>query len=302
MTYETLPQRILGPARGLSRPSAHSLIWVAGPEAIDFLQRMCSQDLAGLEPGHLAPAAFLDPKGKLLATCLAGVFEAEVLLSVQNGCAGPLAELLERFHFTEKLEIQTRDDLECAEILSLDRLPEAPREAERITGGGVRLSTVRNGLHRVRYHAAAEQLDLPADSEDLDPRVVEALRIAAADPLVGVDTEPNTLAMELPLSDHISTTKGCYTGQEIVARILTYGHTNRALRVLEIEGLGAIEPGTPLVETEDGDPVGRVMSSAPIGEEDARLAFGFVPRELSAVGTELALGESGGQAARVVGP
>lgn len=302
MTYETLPRRILGPDPGLYRPSAHGLIRVVGPEAVGFLQRLSSQDVAGLAPGHLAPAAFLDPKGKLLATCLAGVFADEVALSVQQGRVGELAELLDRFHFTEKLEVQPADELVCAEVLSVDPLPEPAGAVARIDGGGVRLSTVRHGLHRVRHHAPAELLDFPADLPVLDHRVVEALRIATAVPLVGVDTESNTLAMEAPLGDHISTTKGCYTGQEIVARILTYGHTNRALRVLEIDGRGGIEPGTALVDNESGGPVGRVMSSAPIAEENCRVAFGFVPRELSAVGTELALGAVEGEHVRVVGP
>ncbi len=95
--------------------------------------------------------------------------------------------------------------------------------------------------------------------------------------------------MELPIDDHISTTKGCYTGQEIVARIHTYGHTNRSLCVMGIAGTGPIEPGTELVETEDGDAVGRVMSAAEIPGQGHRLAFGFVPNAFSAPGSELHL-------------
>ncbi len=150
----------------------------------------------------------------------------------------------------------------------------------------------------MRFHATAAFFAGEAWNPDghppLGPDVVEALRIATVEPWVGRDSEENTLALELPIADHISSTKGCYTGQEIVARIQTYGHTNRSLCRLGIAGTGPIESGTMLVELDDGDPVGRVMSAADIPGEDCRIAFGFVPGPLAKSGTKLGLGGSAG--------
>ena len=108
---------------------------------------------------------------------------------------------------------------------------------------------------------------------------------------IGVETEASTLALEADLDDHCSTTKGCYTGQEIVARIHTYGHVNRKLCLLQLDGDGAIEQPVPLHELEDDLPVGRVMHAvAAPGSSVARwprlLAEGFSGRRHAAEACE----------------
>jgi folate-binding protein YgfZ len=146
---------------------------------------------------------------------------------------------------------------------------------------------VQGGVQVVRWFGAAPAP--PAGAAELDAGAHACLRIASGEPLVGTDSEPSTLALELPIVDHISLTKGCYTGQEIVARIHTYGHTNRSLCRLAITGTGAIAAGTALSEPDDDDPVGRVMSAADIPGAPGRIAFGFVPAPLAVAGTRLRL-------------
>jgi folate-binding protein YgfZ len=293
VNYDDLPRRLLGAGPVVRRPAPYALIRVTGPDAVDFLQRMCTQDIAGMAAGEVRPAAFLDGKGRLLALCHAGRCGETVWLSAQTDTAGSLAEMLERYHFSEKLTVALLD-LPCAEVLQIGAA--VASQCVELPGGAIRLSMGRAGVRRERFHAPAaffaERAWQPDDHAILEPDVAEALRLATAEPWVGVDSEPNTLALELPIDDHISLTKGCYTGQEIVARIHTYGHTNRRLCRLGITGTGAIEPGTLLVELDEleaGDPVGRVMSAADIPSADHRLALGFLPTALADPATTLAL-------------
>ena len=300
VSYEDIPRQILGTGGRSRRPAPYGMVTVSGPDAKGFLQGLCSQDIAGMADGAVRPAAFLNAKGRLLSLCHAGVLGETVYLSTQDHLAADLGELLERFHFSERLEVAV-PEWSCDELVGLPR-PGA-RTTEMLTGGGIVLAIERGGVFRLRYHAPAGSIPkdaLPTQGEELGADAAECLRIFSGELLVGRDTETNTLALELPIDDHISTTKGCYTGQEIVARIHTYGHTNRGLRRLGIAGTGPIEPGTALVETDEGEPVGRVMTSADVPGEDARIAFGFLPRVLCEPGTELELGAAGGPAVRVL--
>ena len=118
---------------------------------------------------------------------------------------------------------------------------------------------------------------------------------------MGKDTDETTLALEADLDDHVSTAKGCYTGQEIVARIHTYGHVNRKLCLLAIDGTAPVEPGSQLLETEEGDPVGRVMTTAPLPDGARRVGLGYLPKDFWPRGTELRLVSADGPRVLVVG-
>lgn len=292
MDYETHSKDLLG-SMGRSRQAApYGLVKISGPDAAEFLHRMCSQDIAGMASGEVRSGAFLNGKGKLLAVCELLLDRETIWLSTQEQLVESLAEMLERFHFTEALTVEAPADLACADLLTLQSLGDLPAGRGDLAGEGlVRMAGVRNGVHWLRCHGPREQVD--AWLADRAPRAedahLECLRFVLREPRVGADSEPNTLALEWPIDDHISTTKGCYTGQEVVARIHTYGHTNRSLCLLGIEGSQSIEASAPIVEVEDGDPVGRVMSSAVLPDGTGQLAFGFLPSDFIEVGTELAL-------------
>src|SRR5262245_12811886 len=87
----------------------YRLLAVAGPDAGDFLQRLSSQDVLALAVGGVLPAAFLDARGKVVATCLVMRTGDGFLLECQAPQLERLQQLLERYHFTEKLGIEARD-------------------------------------------------------------------------------------------------------------------------------------------------------------------------------------------------
>jgi tRNA-modifying protein YgfZ len=267
------------------RPDApFQLLRLSGPDAGEFLQRLCTQDVLGLGDGALRPAAFLDAKGKLQATCQVGRLGAEYWLAVDSEQIERLAALLERYHFTEKLT-QAAVASRCHETIAALVHPAGPGTI-RSDGAACELTIERRGLTFVRRHelgssASAFPVGAPAAT-------AECLRMVAGFVRVGLDTEPTTLALEADLDDHCSTTKGCYTGQEIVARIHTYGHVNRKLCLLRLPAGDPIAAPMPLHD-DDAAPVGRVMRALVAPNGAFRLGTGYLPRDFQALGTTLRL-------------
>ena len=283
------------------------VVSVQGADAVDFLQRLCSQDVAAMTPGQGRPAAFLNPKGKLIATCQALRTEKGFFLEVESTLRPRLAQLLEQYHFAEKLEIQVLQDQECGawmggpEVFDLAGIE--PGTCQPITGG-IAYAAQRHGMCWIAYHADAGFFASPPwegkGSKTWSEDQVEAFRICARLLRMGVDADEDTLAMEAALDDHISLEKGCYTGQEIVARIHTYGHVNRQLCLLAAETAADIPVGAELVDEDSGQPVGRVTSSAPLPDE-GRVALGYIAAAYASVGTTVCLREHRGGRITVVG-
>lgn len=276
-----------------ARPDApYRLLEIHGPDAGDFLQRLCSQDVAGLADGRGAPAAFLDAKGKVQATCLVVRLGDSFWIETHVEQVDRLAERLERYHFTEKLAIARRATGPCHELVAAAADPglcvDARRDGDRIVVG-----CRRRGVQFVRSHGGPSPSAAPGEPAPLSAELAECLRMAAGLVRVGVDTEPSTLALEADLDDHCSTTKGCYTGQEIVARIHTYGHVNRKLCLLHLPDGPEIVAREQLVEPDERIPVGRVMHAVPLPGHGLRVGLGYLPEEFQAPGTKLLLADGG---------
>ena len=216
---------------------------VAGPDAADFLQRMLSNDI------EQAPcrAMLLTPKARLIATVLVVRRAADdFLLLTEPGLGEPVASTLVRARFAAKVEIEPEQH---ASVIALGEQGDIPNDELGEIG--------------------AELID-----SDLEPTLseddVERLRIEAARPAWGKELDDSILPAEAGLDEtHISFTKGCYPGQEPIARLHHRGHANRRLTVLDVE---AARPGDEIVH--DGKAVGRVTSAVP------GVALGYVRVEV----------------------
>jgi folate-binding protein YgfZ len=221
---------------------------VTGPDAAEFLERMVSNEVASLEAGEARRALLLTPKGRIVAP-LRAVREGpeSFLLITEAELAETLASTLVRARFAAKCEIKVKS------YRGYIRLGE---------GEGI-----RNDDYGVEaYESWAEDEREAAPAEELEP-----LRIDAATPVWGSELDESILPAEAGLDEtHISFTKGCYPGQEPIARLHYRGHPNRLLRVLEVE---AASPGDEILH--EGKVVGRVTSAVP------GRALGYVRREVS---------------------
>jgi folate-binding protein YgfZ len=207
---------------------------VEGPEAADFLERMLSNEVASLSVGEARQALLLTPKGRIVAP-LRVVRESadEFLLITEAELAEPVASTLLRARFAAKCEIEVK-----------------PYNGYLRLGPG-------DGIRVEDYGVEAHEGWGDTDVEGAPPDELEALRIGAGTPAWGKELDETVLPAEAGLdATHISFTKGCYPGQEPVARLHHRGHPNRGLRVLELE---SAQPGDELVY--EGKVVGRITSS-----------------------------------------
>ncbi|MFN7672277.1 MAG: YgfZ/GcvT domain-containing protein [Planctomycetota bacterium] len=283
----------------------YRLLQLTGPDAGEFLHRLCTQDVLGLPAGRSRKAAFLDAKGKLLAVCAIGRVGDAFWVETPAEAADGLAALLERYHFTEKLAIAPLAAGPCAETVAFAAAGDGEGgggdgTAALVDGAPV-LTTRRRGLVFTRRFGAPAAGDASGavGAAAFDAARAECVRLLVGDVRVGRETEPTTLALEADLDDAISTTKGCYTGQEIVARIHTYGHTNRKLCLLRLDPGPAIDAPQPLHEVEDQLAVGRVMRAAVAPGGGYRVGLGFLPKDFQATGSVVALAD--GSRATVLG-
>jgi tRNA-modifying protein YgfZ len=236
---------------------------VAGPDAEDFLQRMLSNDVTAAP----CEAMLLTPKARVIAPVVVVRREQDdFLLLTEPGLGEVLRATLLRARFAAKVEIEAEEH----------------RSVIVFGDNG-------DGIPNADYgEPAAELLDAELEPT-LSGEELERLRIEAGTPTWGKEIDASILPAEAGLDEtHVSFTKGCYPGQEPIARLRHRGKVNRRLRVLDVE---AAEPGDEL--RYEGKAVGRVTSAV-----DGR-ALGFVRVEVPANAT-LEVG-SDKKTARVVG-
>ena len=228
---------------------------------MSYLQRMLSNDIEALGQGEACDALLLTAKARVIATTTVWRRGADdYLLLTEPSLGDALLAELRRFRFAAKLELEPETHLSTLVLGD-----EAPPGA------------IRNGDYGLPAYELLDG-DPPADAVPIDDDALERLRIEALTPRVGREIDDRVLPAEAGLEERaISFTKGCYPGQEPVARLHYRGHANRELRVLEIEGDELPEYDAPLTA---GDAVvGRVTSAvrAPGG---TIVALGYVRREV----------------------
>ena len=216
--------------QGAARRS-RAYVRVQGPDAVAYLNRMLSNDVP--EEGSV-DALLLTAKARVIAPVLVWRRGADdVLLLTEPELGEALRTQLVRMRFAAKCEIEPEEHVSTIVLGSGEGIP-----------------------NRDYGVPAVEVLDSDLDG-DAD---LERLRIEAATPRYGRELDDRVLPAEAGLEERaISFTKGCYPGQEPIARQHHRGKVNRRLRVLEVEGAPAAE--TPVVHGEKE--VGRVTSAVP---------------------------------------
>ena len=241
--------------------AARNRLRVTGADRVEFLHGQCTNDIKRLQPGQNCYAAFLNARGKMRGEgqviCLADSFLLEVNLG--------LAPSLQKFIITEDVTIDDVSD-SLGEWLVIGEVPSNAVTFQHPLGWGV--------------------IGDSAIMATIDAEALEVLRIEGAVPKWGVDMDENTIPNEAGLEARaISYDKGCYIGQETIARIKTYGHVNRRLVQIAIAGETIPVRGDKLLA--DGREVGQVTSAVRSSRLGKPLALGYVRREFAAAGAKL---------------
>ena len=275
--------------------SPRGLLELRGADRHTFLQGMISNDVMALAPGEVCHAALLDSTGHIMADLHGHAFPNALIVETDMACLPTLSETLNKFLIME--DVMLSDVSDRWTVLSLlgagaAHLADLPGERHALSiplGLGFDLWIPAAGSEVVWAGLTA------AGAVPLDKDSAEALRVEAGIPAWGRELSPSILLPEAGMGDAVSYTKGCYVGQEIVARLHARGHTNRALRrVLLAEDAPVPPVGATVHVPEDGpEPgreIGRITSAVASPKHGGQsLALAYVRKEYLAEGTPVSV-------------
>jgi folate-binding protein YgfZ len=293
--------RVLLEGCGLVDRSERGKLALTGSEAKTFMHGQVTNDVEALEPGSGAYAAFLTHKGKMRGDLRILDLGDELLLDTERPALQELFNMIHRFKLAMDVELHKRTvqmDLlslvgpASRRVAGAEGLPEVEHANARaeiggrrvvlaITDTGVDVFTQADDTAAVR--AALEAAGAVPVGED----AAEVVRVERGRPRWGVDLDDSVIPQEAGLNERaVSFTKGCYVGQETVARLYYRGKPNRHLRGLRLSE--PVAPATPLMLGERE--VGRVGSSV-VSPTHGPIALAILRREAEP-GATLAAGDA----------
>jgi folate-binding protein YgfZ len=268
---------------GLIDFSTRGRLLVSGSEAVMFLNGLITNDMKTLAVNSWMPAVFPNVQGRLLAAVRIIHRQDGFLIDTENATTATVIQLLERFTMAGDFRVRDLTD-EFAELSVQGR--GSATVIQKVFGEGLpmparaeaRSSPFENSQHEVTViratHTGEDGFDLFVSRDDsqrliellgkagakpLGDATIETLRIEAGIPRFGIDMDESRIVSETNLDDAVSFTKGCYIGQEIIARIKYRGHVARKLAGLKLDSQAEIVPGAKVFST-DVKEIGAVTS------------------------------------------
>jgi len=291
-------QRVAAERGALVDRSNRGVVAITGPDRLSWLHSLTSQHLERLAPGRCAQALILSPQGHLEHHLTLTDDGTTVWAHVEPGTAPALVAYLNSMRFMLRVEVA---DLSATHgvlsFLSVTELADSPALADFPSLAGVMAVTRGSlGLDMVVDLDLIGEVAGKLEVSAAGLWAYEAARIAAHVPRPGVDTDHKTLPHEAGLIEAaVHLNKGCYRGQETVARVHNLGHPPRRLVLLHLDGGADRLPahGAPIVDPE-GREVGFVGSAA-LHYELGPIGLGLVKRTAPTGATLLADGVAAAQ-------
>ena len=256
-------QRAMARAAGLIDRSHRGVVSITGPDRLSWLHSLTSQHLEALSAGPTAQALILDPNGRVEHHLTLTDDGTTTWIHVEPGTAPSLVEFLDSMRFM--LRVEVADVTGDYAVLSVAG-PDADAAAAPLAA--VAAGQTEGAVGR-DYLVPREQLaDLAAAARDGGAQLAgtwayEAFRIAAHQPRYGLDTDHKTIPHEVGwIETAVHLSKGCYRGQETVARVHNLGHPPRRLVFLHLDGSADRLPAHGGEVDLDGTTVGFVGSAA----------------------------------------
>ena len=303
MATRALPEidaeyRELREGAGLLQRFERSVLEVRGSDAAEFLQGQLTNDIQGLAAGEGCYAAMLNPKGRIVADMrVLRTGPESFLLETESAAHQAVLRDLRMYKIGRRVEVGDAPERSVVSLIG-PRSDEVASTATGLRPGPEEHSLVGEGLVAVRTDVGVDLI--APDATQLREQLVEAgartvsleaaeiVRIETGRPRHGLDMSEDNLPAEAGIVERaVSFTKGCYVGQEPVARMHYKGHPNRHLRGLRLSEPG--EPGAPIFA--EGKEVGRV-GSATVSPALGPIALALIRREVEP-GSELSIGERG---------
>lgn len=275
------------------RRAAAGVLDVSGPDREPFLQGQCTNDVVRLPAGGFLWAAALSPTGKVLFTFRASKAENGFRLLLARERVALAARHFRKYAVFQNVRIEEPS----SDFFRFDfyegEAPPAPLPVERWPS----------------FYELRETWLVPADVADavesalsagtsITENDAEARRVEVGRPRDGFEIDETRTADEAGLGGAISTTKGCYVGQEIVARMRTYGRLPRRLVRFAFSDDRGVAPRSRLVRTGEPPKDAGLVTSAAISHRAGAIGLGYVIRDV-ADGETLALADDPSRTARV---
>lgn len=260
------------------------IAWVEGPDAMALLHGLLTADVQAIPVGGAARSLVLTTHGHVVAgMAVARDDDQAFTLVLDPPPARDGAEVIQAHHVSEDAEVLGPEDAQV--LVATDDLAAALAGAGDLQVPGAIPGTIEVLSDDPAAIAAERGIALS------DPGLLEALRVQRGAPAIGVDTAEGTLVQEALLDGAVSFDKGCYLGQETVARLHYRGHPNRRLARIALQG--PVPPGTAIESTGGAPSPGQVTSVAEVPGE-GWMALGMVRREVPD-GADVTLGDVAGR-------
>lgn len=284
---------------------------VSGAQAQRYLQVRLTNDMKILSSQRAMQAAALSPQGRTeaLFTVLA-VAENSFLLFADGGEPQAVLESLKRFVVTERIDFKN-DSQEFAVFHILPShekedmgalLPPAPTHAQEFsritTASALFISRRRSAdwgwdvlVSKAHCSAFVDKLRAK-EAVQVSEQDQLLLRLRAGIPIFPIEINSEHIFAEAALTQAISFTKGCYTGQEVIAKIDALGKPPRLLTRLKLSTPIGVSPGEPVIGVSEQRPIGEVLSCAVDHENNATWIFASVRSSIDLASTKISIGEN----------
>ena len=307
--YGDIPKecRAVRESAGIIDLSHWTKISITGADRKGFLHGMTTNEVTKLNPGEGNYALFLTPHGRILGDFFLFDQGEELLLLGRESIHEPVWNGLNKYIITEDVRLIDRSEefmlFSIQGPWSLDllssRLTEGSLPEKEYCHQSIRLSGIPC-LGIRQSHTGEIGFDIPAKADDAESlwsillqagatpvgqEALEILRVEAGIPIHGHELNADVFPQEARLDHAVSYTKGCYIGQETVARLHFRGHVNRELTGFVLETNAPPEP--PLMLTQDEKNVGLITSTVYSHALSQVIALGFLRCELREAGTEV---------------
>ena len=310
-------QAVRGDGAGIIDLSSRGRISVSGSEAVMFLNGLITNDMKTLEPLRWMPAVFPNVQGRMIAAVRVVRLSDEnnvpkFLLDTEAATHAAVLKIIERFTMAGDFKVvDVTGDTLCLSVQGKQALSQVGSvwdviNAELAHDGVAQICENEISATIIRAsHTGEDGVDIIVDRQHgpelaeklksagavpVDPETFETLRIEAGVPRFGKDMDETNVVSETNLDDAVSFTKGCYIGQEIIARIKYRGHVAKKLSGLTFDDERVAAPGE-VIRSSDGKDIGRVTSATFSPKLDRAIALGYVRYEYLAAGTEVVVGE-----------
>ena len=308
-----------GGGAGLIDLSARGRVEVSGSESVQFLNGLVTSDVKALADGGWVPTAFPNVQGRLLALARVARLGDTFHFDTEAATHPVVLRTLERFTLAGDFRVKDVS----AETATISVQGAGSRNVVGEALGGEAAEVGRAGVVRVAgafliraTHTSEDGFDIfcraagaekiwgalaSAGARPVGFDALEVLRVEAGGARYGVDVDETNVVLEAAPDEAVSFTKGCYVGQEIIARIHWRGHVAKRLAGVVIETETAVAPGASLRAADGEREVGRVTSCAHSPRLGRVVALGVLKYDFLKPGTEIRVVAAGGEtlAARV---